>query len=59
MFVNSSTRKPRLRIARQPGKQNFPLKFVYNYLRNSVWEFAVPADSQVKTIADLKGKTIG
>lgn len=46
-------------IARQPGKQNFPLKFVYNYLRNSVWEFAVPADSPVKTLADLKGQTIG
>ena len=46
-------------IARQPGKQNFPLKFVYNYLRNSVWEFVVPADSPIKTLADLKGKTIG
>lgn len=46
-------------IARQPGKQNFPLKFVYNYLRNSVWEFAVTADSPVRTIADLKGKSIG
>lgn len=46
-------------IARQPGKQNFPLKFVYNYLRNSVWEFAVPADSPVRTLADLKGKSIG
>ncbi len=42
-------------VARQPGKQNFPLKFVYNYLRNSVWEFAVTADSPVRTIADLKG----
>jgi NitT/TauT family transport system substrate-binding protein len=46
-------------IARQPGKQNFPLKFVYNYLRNSVWELAVLADSPVRTIADLKGKSIG
>ncbi len=46
-------------IARQPGKQNFPLKFVYNYLRNSVWEFAVTADSPVRTLADLKGKSIG
>jgi len=46
-------------IARQPGKQNFPLKFVYNYLRNSVWELAVTADSPVRTIADLKGKSIG
>ncbi len=46
-------------IARQPGKANFPLKFVYNYLRNSVWEFAVTANSPVKTVADLRGKTIG
>lgn len=46
-------------IARQPGKQNFPLKFVYNYLRNSVWEFAVLENSPVKTLADLKGKRIG
>lgn len=46
-------------IARQPGKQNFPLKFVYNYLRNSVWEFAVTADGPIRSIADLKGKSIG
>lgn len=46
-------------IARQPGKPNFPLKFVYNYLRNSVWEFAVLKDSPIKTVADLRGKTIG
>lgn len=46
-------------IARQPGKQNFPLKFVYNYLRNSVWEFVVLKDSPVKSLADLKGRTIG
>lgn len=46
-------------IARQPGKPNFPLKFVYNYLRNSVWEFAVLRDSPIKTVADLRGKTLG
>lgn len=46
-------------IARQPGKPNFPLKFVYNYLRNSVWEFAVLANSPVKAVADLRGQTIG
>jgi len=46
-------------IARQPGKQNFPLRFVYNYLRNSVWEFAVLKDSPVRTLADLKGKSVG
>ncbi|MDO8300890.1 ABC transporter substrate-binding protein [Lacisediminimonas sp.] len=46
-------------IARQPGKQNFPLKFVYNYLRNSVWEFVVPQDSPITSLSQLKGKTIG
>lgn len=46
-------------IARQPGKPNFPLKFVYNYLRNSVWEFAVLKDSPIKAVGDLKGSTIG
>ena len=46
-------------IARAPGQKNFPLIFVYNYLRNSVWEFAVLDSSPIKSIADLKGKTIG
>jgi NitT/TauT family transport system substrate-binding protein len=46
-------------IARQPGKPNFPLRFVYNYLRNSVWEFAVLKDSPIRTVADLRGATIG
>ena len=46
-------------IARQPEKQNFTLKFVYNYLRNSVWEFVVLKDSAVKSLADLKGSSIG
>jgi NitT/TauT family transport system substrate-binding protein len=46
-------------IARQPGRPNFPLRFVYNYLRNSVWEFAVMPDSRIRTVADLRGTTIG
>jgi NitT/TauT family transport system substrate-binding protein len=46
-------------IARAPGGQNFPLIFTYNYLRNSVWEFAVMADSEIRTIADLRARTIG
>ena len=46
-------------ISRAPGQQNFPLIFVYNYLRNSVWEFAVLESSPIKTIADLRGKTVG
>ncbi len=46
-------------IARQPGKPNYPIMFAYNYLRRSVWEFAVLDDSPVKSFADLKGSTIG
>jgi NitT/TauT family transport system substrate-binding protein len=46
-------------IARQPGKPNFPLRFVYNYLRNSVWEFAVLRDSPIQKVSDLRGSTIG
>lgn len=48
-----------LPIARQPGKPNVPIVFVYNFLRNSIWEFAVPQDSSIKSFADMKGKTIG
>lgn len=36
-----------------------PVRFVYNYLRRSVYEYSVKADSAVKTVADLKGKTLG
>lgn len=36
-----------------------PVRFVYNYLRRSVYEYSVMADSKVKTVADLKGKTLG
>ncbi|MBN8943163.1 MAG: ABC transporter substrate-binding protein [Rhizobiales bacterium] len=46
-------------ISRQPGKPNFPLRFVYNYLPRSVWEFAVPRDSPIQSLADMKGKTLG
>jgi len=45
-------------ISRQPGKDPLPLKFVYNVIRENVWEFAVLAGSPAKTLADLKGKRI-
>ncbi len=45
-------------ISRQPGKDPLPLKFVYNVIRENVWEFAVLAGSPAKTLADLKGKKI-
>lgn len=46
-------------ISRDAGKEKLPLKFFYNMTRSSGWEFAVLADSPVKSIADLNGKTIG
>lgn len=46
-------------VSRQPGKPNFPLKFVYNLNRNMVWELAVLKDSKYQSIADLKGTVIG
>lgn len=45
--------------SRQPGKPNFPAKFVYNVYRNSFWQISVLDSSPIKTIADLKGKTVG
>lgn len=45
--------------ARQPGKPNFPAKFVYNVYRNSFWQISVLNSSPIKTIADLKGKRVG
>ena len=46
-------------ISRQPGKPNFPIRFVYNAVRNSIWEISVLADSPIKSTKDLSGKTIG
>lgn len=45
--------------AAQPNATPTPLRFVYNYTRQSIWEIVVPEKSAIKTIADLKGKTIG
>ncbi|WP_442595216.1 ABC transporter substrate-binding protein [Parapusillimonas sp. JC17] len=46
-------------VARQPGKPNYPIIFPYNYLRNSIWEFAVLKDSPINELSDMKGATIG
>jgi NitT/TauT family transport system substrate-binding protein len=46
-------------ISRQPGKPNFDMRFVYNVVRNSIWEMSVLDDSPIKTTKDLAGKTIG
>lgn len=46
-------------MALQPGANAIPVRFVYNYMRKSIWEMAVPEASPIKSFADLKGKTIG
>lgn len=44
---------------KQPGRDPLPLRFFYNWLRGSVWEFVVLESSPVKTLAELKGRKIG
>lgn len=46
-------------LSRQPGRDPLPMKCVYNGVRTTAWEYAVLADSPVKTIADLRGRKIG
>ncbi|WP_213769329.1 ABC transporter substrate-binding protein [Bradyrhizobium sp. dw_78] len=46
-------------VSRQPGRDPLPMKFVYNAARRNIWQFIVPENSPLKTIADLRGKTIG
>lgn len=45
-----------LLIARSKGVK---VKAVYTYARKTIYSIVVPADSTIKTLADLKGKTIG
>lgn len=45
--------------ALQPGATPIPLQFVFNYTRQSIWEIVVPESSPIKSLADLKDKTIG
>ena len=46
-------------VGLQPDTPHLPLRFIYNYTRQGIWELAVPAKSDVRSIADLKGKTVG
>jgi NitT/TauT family transport system substrate-binding protein len=46
-------------ISQQPGRDPMPLTFFYNFMRSSVWEMIVPAESPVRRLEDLKGKRIG
>lgn len=48
-----------LLIANAAKKTPVPVRFVYNYLASTVYDYAVLKDSPVKGIADLKGKKVG
>lgn len=56
--IGAATGDP-LIIANQPGKTAMPLKFFYPQNRDYNWEFVVPEDSPIKSLEDLKGKTVG
>ncbi len=45
--------------ALQPGATPIPLRFVFNYTRQTIWEIVVPEKSPIKDLKDLNGKTIG
>jgi NitT/TauT family transport system substrate-binding protein len=45
-------------IAKQRNGGVSPIKFVYNYARDTIWEIVVPLDSPIKSLSDLKGKKI-
>ncbi|MCA9091065.1 MAG: ABC transporter substrate-binding protein [Planctomycetaceae bacterium] len=46
-------------ISHQPGRDAIPVKFFYNAIRESIWEFVVLEQSPLQRLADLKGKVIG
>jgi len=46
-------------LAHQEDGPKFDIIFVYNFIPHTIWELAVKANSDIKSVADLKGKTIG
>jgi NitT/TauT family transport system substrate-binding protein len=46
-------------LSHDTGKDPLPVKMFFNSLRTSIWEFAVPADSKIREIKDLKGAKLG
>ena len=48
-----------LLIANVAKKTPLPVRFVYNYLASTVYDYAVRADSPIKGVADLKGRKLG
>jgi NitT/TauT family transport system substrate-binding protein len=48
-----------LLIANAARKTPVPVRFVYNYLASTVYDYVVRADSPIKGIADFKGRKVG
>lgn len=46
-------------LSREPGRPNFPIHFVYNIYRHSIWQMAVLDTSPIHSFKDLGGKNIG
>lgn len=46
-------------ISHDKGKTPLPVKFFYNVTRRYNWEIVVLDESPIRTLQDLKGKTIG
>jgi NitT/TauT family transport system substrate-binding protein len=46
-------------ISHDTGKDPLPVKFFYDVTRKYNWEIIVPEASDIKSLKDLKGKTIG
>jgi NitT/TauT family transport system substrate-binding protein len=45
--------------AKQQGHEPLPLKFFYLGIPRNIWQLAVLEESPIRTVADLRGKTVG
>lgn len=46
-------------LSHQPGNPDLGIYFVYNFIPNTIWEMVVLEGSEIQTMKDIKGKTIG
>ncbi|MBL8839593.1 MAG: ABC transporter substrate-binding protein [Alphaproteobacteria bacterium] len=46
-------------IGKQPGRDALPVRFFYNATPTLIWELIVPEASPIRTLQDLRGRTIG
>ncbi|HAR53320.1 ABC transporter substrate-binding protein [Roseovarius nubinhibens] len=46
-------------LSHQPDNPDLGIYFVYNFIPNSIWEMVVLEGSDIQSIEDMRGKTIG